>query len=323
MKKYKWAVIGPGKIAHKFVKDLLLLPNAELYAVASRSEGNAKNFAGQYGAEKFYGDHQQMLIDNEIDAVYIATPHAYHKKFAIDCLNAGIPVLCEKPMAIDLDDVKEMVDLAREKQVFLMEAMWTSCLPHFQFVKQMVDRKELGKVNYLRSDFGFKARFDPAGRLFNKQLGGGSLLDIGIYPVYAALSLLGFPDKLQATAEMSSTGVDNQTHALCSYRDGAVAVLSATFLNTTATETLIHCENGYIKINGRWHEPSTVEVVSENDSSHHQFEVQGHGYQFEAKEMMECLDQDKKESVSMPLGDSIKLAEMLEWIKEEIKLSYK
>lgn len=322
MEKYKWAVIGPGKIAHKFVNDLLLLPNAKLYAVASRSEENARNFARQYGAEKFYGDHRQLLQDKEVDAVYIATPHAHHKKYTIDCLNAGIPVLCEKPMAINLDDVKEMVDLAREKKVFLMEAMWTSCLPHYRFVKQMIDRKELGKVNYLRSDFGFKAHFDSDGRLFNKQLGGGSLLDIGIYPVYAALSLLGVPVQLQATAEMSSTDVDNQTHVLCTYQSGAVAILSSTFLNRTATETLIHCENGYIRINGRWHEPTTVDVVSENKTTHHEFEVRGKGYEFEAKEMMECLDQGMKESWSMPLEESMKLAKMLDLIKKEIKLTY-
>lgn len=323
MKKYKWAVIGPGKIAHKFVHDLLLLPNTELYAVASRSEENAVNFGIQYGAEKFYGDHQELLKDSAVDAVYIATPHAYHKKYTFDCLNAGIPVLCEKPMAVDLADVKEMVNLAREKEVFLMEAMWTSCLPHFQFVKQLVDRKELGEVNFLRSDFGFKAPFDPEKRLFNKKLGGGSLLDIGIYPVYAALSLLGFPDQLKATARMSSTGVDNQTHILCSYQDGAVAVLSSTFLDTTATETLIHCEKGYIKINGRWHQPSSVVVVKDDETTHHEFEVPGHGYQFEAKEMMECLDKGMKESLSMPLKESIRLAEMLELIKNEVNLSYK
>ena len=178
-------------------------------------------------------------------------------------------------------------------------------------------------MNYLKSDFGFKAHFDPDKRLFNKKLGGGSLLDIGIYPVYAALSLLGYPDEVKATASFSSTGVDNQTHALFSYNNGAIAVLNSTFLNTTETETIIHCENGFIRMNGRWHEPSSVDVVTNSGTEQYELEVQGNGYQFEAMEMMECLDQGRKESVSMPLENSIKLAEMLEWIKEEIKLSYK
>lgn len=322
MKKYKWGIIGPGKIAHKFANDLLLLSNAELFAVASRSIEKAKTFGEKYDAREFYDDHHLLINNSDVDVIYIATPHTFHKKYTIDCLKAGKAVLCEKPLGLNIEEVHEMINLAKNNGVFLMEAMWTSCLPHFQYVQKLIAESHLGKVKYLKSDFGFKADFDPDKRLFNKQLGGGSLLDIGIYPVFAALSFLGFPDDIKSSAGFSETGVDEQTHALLSYKDGAIAVLSSTFLNTTETETVIYCENGIIRINGRWHEPSSVDVISESETIHQDFEVNGIGYHYEASEVMKCLDKGLFESKLMSLNKSVMLAELLDRIKKEINLSY-
>ncbi|MEL7147776.1 MAG: Gfo/Idh/MocA family oxidoreductase, partial [Bacteroidota bacterium] len=243
MKKYNWGIIGPGKIARKFASDLQLLENAVIYGVASRDLGRARSFAASYHTAVAYGDYHQLISDKKVDIIYIATPHAMHKALTVSCLEAGVPVLCEKPIGLNFTEVEEMVQLAREKQVFLMEALWTACLPHFLFVKSLVDQQRYGAVKKLISDFGFEVPYNPESRLFNRSLGGGSLMDIGIYPVFAAVSLLGVPSSLNAEAIMTETAVDSEMKAVFTYVDGKTAELLSTFRRHTPVETIIQCED--------------------------------------------------------------------------------
>jgi len=322
MRKFKWGIIGLGKIANKFASDLTLLDNAELYAVASRDQTKSRIYGLKYGAKKCYGDYQSLINDTDVEVVYIATPHAMHKEFTLACLRTGKAVLCEKPLGLDINEVKEMIQTARTNSAFLMEALWTSCLPHYRYVAQLIADEYLGKVNCIKSDFGFRADYVPEKRLFNKKLGGGALLDIGIYPIFNAIALLGYPDSSTSSAQFAETGVDVQTHTILTYNDGAMALLSSSLLDNTPTETLVYCEEGIIRINGRWHEPTSVDVMSNSETIHKEFETAGFGYQYEAEEVMKCLEKDLLESAIMPLDKTIKVAELIEEVKKDIKLSY-
>ncbi|MGB7784631.1 MAG: Gfo/Idh/MocA family oxidoreductase, partial [Salinimicrobium sp.] len=207
-REIKWGIIGPGQIARKFARSLQEVDDAQLYAVASRTLERAEAFAEETGAAKAFGSYEEMLMDAEVDVVYIATPHVFHKEHTLLSLKHGKPVLCEKPFAINRAQVKEMISNAKEKRVFLMEAMWTPFLPHIIYLREVLSSGKYGKVKRLTADFGFAAAFDKNGRLFKKSLGGGSLLDIGIYPIFLALHTLGKPEKISAKAQMSSTNVD-------------------------------------------------------------------------------------------------------------------
>jgi len=181
---YNWGIIGMGRIAHKFAQDLQLLPNARLWAVASQDTTRAAAFAGQYKAPHHYGSYEAILSCPELDVVYIATPHVTHCSNTLMCLEAGIPVLCEKPLAMNAAEAESMVQTARQRQVFLMEAMWTRFLPATLQMLKWIEEGRIGEVISVKADFGFRAPFDPQSRIYNKALGGGALLDIGIYPAF-------------------------------------------------------------------------------------------------------------------------------------------
>ena len=202
-----WGILGPGKIAKKFALGLSYVPNANLYAAASRSLEKAKDFSAEMGADKAYGSYTEMLNDPKVDAIYIATPHVFHYEHTLLCLKHKKHVLCEKPFAMNKDQVKEMIDFAQKQDTFLMEAMWTHFLPHFKYTKEVIKSGKYGKVLAMEADFGFDAPFNANSRIYNKSLGGGSLLDIGIYPIFAALNFLGKPEKIEATAKMTKTEV--------------------------------------------------------------------------------------------------------------------
>jgi len=208
-KTINWGIIGLGNIAHKFATDLLTIKDAKLYAVASRNLDKATTFGKKFKAKKAYDNYESLVNNPNIDAVYIATPHALHKENTLLCLENGIPELCEKPFAMHFSEVEEMIAKAKEKNVLLMEALWTFFLPHYTFVLEFIKNNTYGKVLKLEADFGFYREFDNSSRLFNKTLGGGSLLDIGIYPIFVALSNFGEPKHINAKATFFKNGVDS------------------------------------------------------------------------------------------------------------------
>src|SRR5688500_1806251 len=196
MKTYKWGIIGPGKIAEKFGEALLNCPNTELWAVASRDKERARLFAIKYNASKYYDQYEDLVNDEEIDVVYVATPHTFHRSHALLCLEKKKAVLCEKPLSVNYQSALEMITVAKENKVFLMEAMWTRFLPAIREVIRLIESGEIGKVVFIRADFGFSFPDDKESRIYNMKLGGGSLLDIGVYPLFLALYLLGEPDAI-------------------------------------------------------------------------------------------------------------------------------
>lgn len=321
-RKIKWGIIGPGKIAKKFAASLREVKDAELYAVASRSLERAKVFAGNENARKAFGSYEEMLRDEEIDVVYIATPHVFHYEHTLLCLQYGKPVLCEKPFAMNSEQVEEMISTANEKKVFLMEALWTPFLPHIKYLVELLQRGNYGKIKKLTADFGFNAPFNKDGRLFRKSLGGGSLLDIGIYPVFLALHTLGMPEKIEAKAHLGETGVDEDCEIIFSYPDGIKADLRSSITQNTPTIAVFELEKASITIASRWHEPSTIAIATADRTEVKNFEVASFGYEYEVRHVQEMLREGKTESNEMTFSKSLQLISLLDEIRDQIKLKY-
>lgn len=321
-KMFKWGILGAGKIAGKFAEDLKTVPGAELYAVASRDELKAKEFSELNGFSKSYGSYEDLVRDDKVDIIYVATPHVFHIEHTILCLKNKKAVLCEKPLALNISQVEEMIATAKENQVFLMEAMWTYFLPHYRFVLDLVKSEKFGVLKDLEADFGFIAEFLPEKRLYNKKLGGGSLMDIGIYPVFAALSLMGVPEKISAKAKMCSTGVDENCNILFEYKDGRSAKLASTIVETTPTIARLKFENAVVHINSRFHEPTSILIAREGKEEEITFDVNTRGYNFEALHVQEMIAEGRIESTVMTFEKSRQLIVLLDSIREEIGLVY-
>lgn len=315
-KTYNWAILGCGKIAKKFSEDLSLLPNANLYAAASRNLDNANRFAKELGFEKAYGSYEEMVNDSNVDVVYIATPHSKHLEHSILCLEHKKAVLCEKAFAMNSKEVQQMVDVSRKNKTFLMEAFWTIFQAKFLKVLELAKDKELGQLKFIKSDFMFKADFDPDKRLYNIDLGAGSLLDIGIYPIFRSLVLLGKPKTIKTMANIRPTGVEDSICMLFSYDNGAMAVLTSSFESSCKNETELCFEYGTIKFERDPEHP----ILLEKNGNQEEIgfgQPKGMGYELEAAHVMDCLDQGLIESPILPLSASQDLMEVLDAVRKD------
>ncbi len=322
-KNIRWGIIGLGKIAHKFAADLLLADNAVLQGVASRSETKAAEFARQYAANKYYGSYEGLLNDPEIDIVYIATPHVLHFENTMSCLEHNKSVLCEKPMGMNAEQVWLMIEKARRNNLFLMEGIWTRFLPATKKLLELLEQNAIGTPLHLKADFGFKAAYEPEKRLFKKSLGGGALLDIGLYPLYLSLLVLGKPKTIKALARFTETGVDSYVSIIAEFETAAMGLLEATLDSKTPTEAEIYGTQGKIKIHSRFHQSEKISLFDEQDhESVIELPLTGNGYVHEIEEVHACLSNGQKESEKLPLATSLALAELLDQVGQEIGLSY-
>ena len=321
---FNWGILGLGKIARKFAEDLRLIPGARLHAVASRSKKRAKAFAKEFEASFYYGSYEELVRTPELHAVYIATEHPYHCENTLLCLEHKLPVLCEKPFAMNRYEVRRMVETARREQTLLMEALWTRFLPSFRKTLKLIKKGAIGEVISVKADFGFKAPVDPERRLYNHALGGGALLDIGIYPVFLALLVLGKPRQMKALARIGPTGVDEEIGITFRYGSGKMAHLHASFLATTRCEAYIYGTEGSITIHPRWHhsEAVTLERYDHPEPKEYSLPLEGIGYRYEAEHFMECLERDWIDSPLMPHSFSLQLMEVLDAIREEAGVRY-
>ncbi|MCG1036406.1 Gfo/Idh/MocA family protein [Polaribacter sargassicola] len=320
-KTIKWGIIGPGKIANKFATDLATIKDAELFAVASRNKEKAVDFAKKYNAPKAYNSYLELVEDAEVDAVYIATPHSFHKEHAILCLQHKKAVLCEKPFAMNLQEVEEMIAVAKKNNVLLMEALWTYFLPHYNYVLDIIRSEKFGKVLTLESDFGFYNTYNTDSRVFKKEVGGGSLLDIGIYPIFAALSSLGNPVSIEAEASFFENGADSECNIIFNYKT-AKAFLKSTLLEKTPTKVIFTLEKAIVIINTRFHEPTTVSVIENGSEELIDFNYKTIGYNFETEHFNQLLREDKKESNIMTFEFSRNLIKTLDKVRNIIGLEY-
>lgn len=319
----RWGILGCGKIAQKFSNDLKLVDGCELVAVGSRSLDKAKTFQKKNQATYSFGSYEELATCEEVDVIYIATPHPMHKENTILCLNNGKHVLCEKPFAMNGKQVREMVDAAHTNELFLMEAIWTQFFPYLKKLKQLIADGTLGEIKMIEADFGFKAAFDPSSRLFDPVLGGGALLDIGIYPLFLCHSLLGKPDEISASAYIGSTGVDESTTMNLKWNSGAMASLNCTVLSDTACEAKVFGTKAHAHIDSRWHESKSMSLRNRDGIiQSFTFEDEFIGYAYEIMEVNKCIRENQKESEILSLKFSSALMESLDIIKEQIGLTY-
>ncbi|GGW32175.1 Gfo/Idh/MocA family protein [Arenibacter certesii] len=314
-KKIRWGILGLGNIANSFVKDLALVNDAEIAAVASRSIEKAKLFAKEYQVPLAFGSYEELLECKDVDIVYIATPHSFHANLSIMAMDYGKHVLCEKPMGINREEVEKMLTSAKKNKVFLMEALWSRFNPAIRKVKSLVEAGEIGNVTYLHADFAFYAMDrDLQGRVLNPKLGGGSLLDIGIYPIFLAYLLLGKPNEVISTSSFHANGAEIQTSMIFKYPE-THAVLYSGFTGKSAMMAQISGEKGTITIPNRWHQAQGYRVHKEDVEEAFELPTQGKGYFYEIKEVHACLAAGKLESNLWSHQNSLDLIGLIDTVR--------
>lgn len=322
----RWGILATGGIAAAFTADLVDLPEAEVVAVASRTEASAKAFAERFGIERAYGDWAALAEDADIDVVYVATPHSAHRAAAGLCLEAGRNVLCEKAFTLNAREAQELVALARGRGSFLMEAMWMYCNPLVRRLKELVDDGAIGEVRTVQADFGLAGPFPPSHRLRDPEQGGGALLDLGVYPVSFAHLLLGEPSDVTARAVLSEEGVDLQTGALFTWDSGALASLHCSINGGTAVVASVTGSKGRIDIPSGFFHPERF-VLHRDGRDPEEFTADPAdgprtSFRHEAREVMRALRAGEKESPLVPLDGTLAIMRTLDTIRAQIGVRY-
>jgi len=324
--KIRWGILGCGRIARKFAADLRLVADAELTAIASRNKETVELFAKDFPCKHLHNSYEALAADKEVDVIYIATPHSHHYEHTMLCLNHDKAVLCEKAFAINSRQAKEMINIAKKRKVFLMEALWTKFLPHYKKFQELLEQNILGDIKSVLVNFGFKTSEKSPQRLFDPLLGGGTLLDIGIYNVFITLSVLGKPDSIEATMTPSPTGVDQQIAVLFKYESGAMAQLFSSFTTNLPIQAEINGTEGCITLTTRFYEPSaTIQLSKKMPYEREVIVVEkeaGFGYHYEARHVNECLKKGLIESPVMTHADTLLLMEILDSIRNKARIEY-
>ena len=320
--KFNWGILGPGGIARAFAKDLALLEGHSIGAIGSRSLENAQKFADIFGGNA-YGSYEELVADPTIDAIYVATPHPAHHDNVILALNAGKPVLCEKPFSVNAHQAQAMIDAAALNGVALMEAMWARFLPHYAKVREIVDSGVLGPILSVHADHGQRLADKEIPRLIEPELAGGALLDLGIYPVSFAHMILGTPAHIASTAVMTDKGVDAQTSMIFTYEGGAQAVLTTTMIEKTPCRAVVAGLNGWLEIDRTFYNPAAMRVVL-NDGSTTEYPntYKGHGLREQAEVFKQLVGSRKLESEILTWKATVEIMKTLDTVREQIGLKY-
>jgi predicted dehydrogenase len=315
----RWGVVGPGRIAEKVVEDFAVVDGARAVAVASRSLDRAQAFAGRHGLERAYGSYAEILTDPDIDVLYIATPHPQHHAIALSALRAGKALLVEKAFTATTAGAREVVDLARETGVFVMEAMWTRFQPAVVALRELVADGAIGEVRSVQVDLGVAREYDPADRLFDLALGGGALLDLGVYVVSFAQMLLGTPERVVAAGSLFPSGADAEAALLLDYADGRAATLTTSLRNALPGQARVFGTTGWIDVLPRFHHPDTIVLHGTGAEPETITRAPlGAGYSHELIEVTECLRAGRRESAVMPLADTLAVQTVLGEAAEQL-----
>ncbi len=352
--KIRWGILSTGAIADSFVRGLRFCLDAEVAAVGSRTAEAAERFGARHGIARRHPSYEALAADPDIDVIYIGTPHNRHSDDTLLCLEAGKAVLCEKPFALNAGQAERMITAARRKRLFLMEAMWMRFIPAVRELRRILSEGAIGDVQMMEADFGFPAPFDPHGRLFDPDLGGGALLDLGIYPISLAYWLFGPPDRVESLAVLGRTGVDEKSAALFGYDSGRLAVLHFTLAADAPSGAVIMGTRGRLHIHPPIYRPERLSLILRNApalnagrppaglrrlarlpffaplkkkiSGHRDrtlaFPLRGNGYNYEAEEVMSCLREGRTESAIMPLDESLDIMRTLDRIRAPWGLKY-
>ncbi len=323
MSRVRWGVLGAGSIAGRFSEALAALPGAETLAVGSRSRDSADRFAGAHGFSRTYPSYEELAADPDVDVVYVATPHPFHAENAELCLRAGKAVVCEKPFTVNAAEARRLVALARERGLFLMEGMWTRFFPLMGRLRRMLSEGALGEPRMLTVDFGFRAELDPASRLFDPKLGGGAMLDVGVYCVSFASMVLGRPVRGTGISHLGETGVDEQFAATLEHGGGRISAITAGTRTASPHEATVLGTEGYARIHSPWWRPEAMTISRPG----HEDEVvreptEENGFRYEAEEVMRCLGAGEGESRIMPLDETVSVLETMDGIRASWGLRY-
>lgn len=322
--KIKWGIISTGHISNKFAKALAILPEAELVAVASRDLASAKEFAENHNVPKAYGSYQELADDADIDVVYIGTPHTFHLENSVMCMKKGKSVLCEKAMTINAEEAKEMIRVAREENVFLMEAMIPRHVPLLKKVMQWIKDGKIGEVRMVKASRCARGEFSPGARQLNPELGGGSLLDVGVYVISFASQVFGkSPIECVGLSHIGEFGSDEQGVAILKYDKGEIADLSFALRTAAVNEAYILGTEGHIKVDDVFAVPTKASLfINKEEIEVLEEPIIGNALNYEAEEVMRCLKEGLKESPYMPLDESISIMEIMDKIREPWDLNY-
>ncbi|MDR6969277.1 putative dehydrogenase [Flavobacterium arsenatis] len=324
MKKIRWGILGTGGIAHRFASDMGRVEGAEITAVGSRSLESAENFCSGFDIPFSFGTYKELAESDVVDVVYIATPHSLHHHNTMLCLNGGKSVLCEKPFALNSMQAAEMIGLSHRKELFLMDALWTKCLPHYRRMMEIVESGDLGEIRAVLANFGFRVNPGHSSRLLDPALGGGSLMDIGIYNVFIALDVLGKPDDISARISATADGIDEQCAVTFQYSNGAMASLYSSLSAELSTEVEICGTAGRIKLTTPFHGPaSTIEYYADGIKTIIDIDNEGgYGYQHEIRHVNECLRAGLIQSKIVTHVDSLLLMDTLDAIRRLVGIAY-
>jgi predicted dehydrogenase len=319
---FSWGILGPGGIARAFAKDLTLLEGHTIGAVGSRSIDNAHSFAKDFGGTA-YASYEELVKDPTIDAIYVATPHPAHHDNVILALDAGKPVLCEKPFAVNAGEAQAMVDAAAKNKVALMEAMWARFLPHYSKVREIVASGVLGPILSIHADHGQRLADQNIPRLVEPHLAGGALLDLGIYPISFAHMILGNPASITSSAIMTNKGVDAQTSMIFTYQSGAQSVLTTTMIEQTPCRAVVAGLHGWLEIDRTFYNPASMRVVL-NDGTVTQYPntYTGHGLREQAESFKQLVQSGKVQSEILSWQDTIDIMKTIDAVREQIGLKY-
>lgn len=320
--KIRWAILGAGRIANAFAKDFPLMQNAELVAVASADRERASDFAKEYNIPKALS-HDELYNNDEIDAVYIATTHNFHFEQALKCLQHGKAVLCEKPITVNDTEFKKLMSVSKEQNVFLMEAMWTYFLPAIQKAKQWLDEGRIGKLKVMQADFAVPMEKNYEGRVYNPNLAGGSLLDLGVYPVALAYYFTNkVPEKITASALMTKTGVDESLGMIFQY-ENITATLFSSIITRMTNKARIFGEEGYIEIPDFW-KAGSARLFDKEFNLQETFEDNrtSHGFIFEMQHANDMILGGNMESPVIPHSRSNDIQETMTEVRKQIGLKY-
>jgi len=319
----RWGIVGAGGIAATVGADINASEGSRVVAVASRDLGRASALASRLGAPQAYGSYRALMVDPTVDVVYIATTHAQHHSAAMDALNAGKPVLVEKPMALNAAQANEIVDLAAERGLLCLEGMWTRLNPVVRAIARIVDSGELGELRTVRADLSHSFAYGPKHRLFDREAGGGSLLDLGVYPAALAWLLLGRPDAVRAAAVLAPTGVDASASQWWSYADGRSAQLTCSAVSEAGSTATLVGTRGWIEIAAPVFCPDTFTVCTAAGSRIVRLpRPTGNGYGLEVAEVEACLANGLAESAAMPVAAAIGVLEQLDEARRQIGVRY-
>ncbi len=321
-KKIRWGILGCGNIAKKFANAIPDVKDAELVACGSRSQEKADTFGAEFKIPHRHGSYKDLAADPDVDCIYVATPHTKHKEDALLALKAGKHVLCEKPFAVNAAEAKSVLQAAKRRKLFCMEAMWTRFLPVMVEVRKLLEKRAIGELRMVQASFAFRAGWNPQSRLLNPELAGGGLLDVGVYTISFAHMVLGSPNEVLGAAQIGETGVDEQAAMILKYKTGPLATLTCGVRTTTEHNAVIYGTDGFIRIPQFWNARKFDWGYWGKDVQTVEPTFEGNGFNYEIAEVNRCVKAGKLESDVMPHAATLEVMRMMDDLRSQWGLEY-